>query len=367
MDDHAVMRHALGLAARGLGRVWPNPAVGCVLMRDSVVVGRGWTQPGGRPHAEAMALAQAGDKARGATAYVTLEPCSHHGKTPPCSEALIAAGVTRVVCALGDPDPRVNGQGFAKLRAAGIAFTQGVCEAEARAQQVGFLSRVQRGRPMVTLKLALSWDGRIATATGESQWITGPDARRKVHGMRASHDAVLVGGGTARADDPSLNVRDLGVSHQPVRVVMSRTLDLPLSSHLARSAGEIPVWLLHGPGVSEDLTSAWRGLGAELIEVPVAQGHLDARASLEALGSRGLTRVFCEGGGALAASLLRGRLVDRVAVFSAGLAIGSEGLPGLGALGLNRLADASRFDLTSVEQIGPDVLSLWSAQDDTPT
>ncbi|WP_417239387.1 bifunctional diaminohydroxyphosphoribosylaminopyrimidine deaminase/5-amino-6-(5-phosphoribosylamino)uracil reductase RibD [Celeribacter halophilus] len=358
-SDVRHMRHALSLAARGLGRTWPNPAVGCVIVKDNRIVGRGWTQPGGRPHAEAMALAQAGDAARGATAYVTLEPCSHHGKTPPCSEALIAAGLSRVVVALGDPDPRVNGRGFAKLQEAGIAVTTGVLEAEARAQQEGFLSKVTLGRPMVTLKLAMSWDGRIATATGESQWITGPLARRRVHAMRATHDAVLVGGGTARADDPSLTVRGLGVSHQPVRVVMSRRLDLPLTGHLARTAQEIPVWIIHGPEVDDALKSAWQGLGAELIEVSVIAGNIDPKSAFEALGARGLTRVFCEGGGALAASLLSADLVDRVALFTAGLAIGAEGRPGLGALGLDRLSAATRYQLESVEQLGPDTLSQW--------
>nr|WP_321508608.1 bifunctional diaminohydroxyphosphoribosylaminopyrimidine deaminase/5-amino-6-(5-phosphoribosylamino)uracil reductase RibD [uncultured Celeribacter sp.] len=360
MSDLDHMRHALSLAARGLGQVWPNPAVGCVIVQGDHVVGRGWTQPGGRPHAETMALAQAGAAARGATAYVTLEPCSHHGKTPPCAEALSAAGIARVVVALGDPDPRVNGRGLALLQAAGIEVVTGVCTAQARAAQAGFLSRIERGRPIVTLKLALSWDGRIATASGESQWITGPLARRRVHGMRSSHDAVLVGGGTARVDNPTLTVRGLGVSHQPVRLVMSRHLDLPLDGNLAQSAQEVPVWLMHGPDASPDLVSAWQGLGAELIEVPVAQGRLDAAAALAALGARGLTRVFCEGGGSLAASLLSAGLADYVALFTAGLGIGAEGLPGLGALGLDRLAMAPRYTLERMEQVGPDVLTHWS-------
>ncbi len=221
-DDPRHMAHALGLARRGLGRVWPNPAVGCVLVKGSRVLGRGFTQPGGRPHAETVALAAAGEGARGATAYVTLEPCAHHGRTPPCAGALAAAGVARVVTAIEDPDPRVSGRGHAMLRAAGIAVTEGVLAEEARALQRGFLSRVVRGRPMVTLKLAASLDGRIATAAGESRWITGPGARARVHAMRAMHDAVMVGAGTARADDPMLTVRGLGVDHQPVRVVAAR-------------------------------------------------------------------------------------------------------------------------------------------------
>ncbi|PIE08922.1 MAG: riboflavin biosynthesis protein RibD, partial [Rhodobacterales bacterium] len=295
------MRLALSLGRRGMGACWPNPAVGCVLVQPDGaggrIIGRGWTQPGGRPHGEVMALAQAGD-ARGATAYVTLEPCAHHGQTPPCAQALIEAGVARVVVALTDPDPRVNGGGIAMLRAAGIEVVSDVLRDEAARDHAGFVSRITRGRPIVTLKLANSFDGRIATATGESQWITGPEARRYVHALRARHDAVMVGGGTARADDPSLTVRGLGVTRQPVRVVLSRTLDLPLDSQLARTAREVPVWLCHGAGADRALISAWQGLGAETVAVGVARGQLDPRAVLEALAARGLTRVFCEGGGA---------------------------------------------------------------------
>ncbi|WP_282064591.1 bifunctional diaminohydroxyphosphoribosylaminopyrimidine deaminase/5-amino-6-(5-phosphoribosylamino)uracil reductase RibD [Aliiroseovarius marinus] len=357
--DLRYMRLALSLARRGLGRVWPNPAVGCVIENGGRIVGRGWTQPSGRPHAEVVALAQAKDAARGATAYVTLEPCAHHGKTPPCAEALIAAGIARVVCALGDPDPRVDGGGFDMLRTAGIEVQTGLCEDEARVDQAGFLSRVTQGRPMLTLKLASSFDGRIATASGESQWITGPEARRHVHAMRASHDAVMVGAGTARDDDPSLTVRGLGVDHQPVRVVLSRHLDLPLDSQLGRTAREVPVWICHGRRAAPELIAAWEGMGAELIEVNEAQGTLDPTSVLQALGDRGLTRVYCEGGGGLAASLLGARLVDELVGYGAGLAIGAEGRPSLAAMGLSRLAEAPRFDLVECRDIGGDVLHRW--------
>ena len=221
------MRLALALAGRGLGNVWPNPAVGCVLVREGRIVGRGWTQPGGRPHAERRALDQAGAEARGATAYVTLEPCSHHGKTPPCAEGLIGAGVARVVSAMTDPDPRVAGRGHAMLRAAGITVDEGLLEPEARALQAGFLSRIERGRPWIAVKLATSLDGRIALGNGESQWITSAEARARVHALRARFDAVLVGGGTARADDPLLTVRGFQPARAPVRVVASARLDLP--------------------------------------------------------------------------------------------------------------------------------------------
>ena len=220
-NDLRHMDHALRLAQRGLGNVWPNPAVGCVIVAAGRVVGRGWTQPGGRPHAERMALDAAGAAARGATAYVTLEPCAHHGRAPPCSDALVAAGVARVVSALTDPDPRVAGRGHARLREAGIEVVEGVRAGPAAELQRGFLSRVTQGRPMVTLKLATSFDGRIATASGESRWITGEAARRHVHLLRLTHDAVMVGAGTARADLPALNVRGFGPVRQPVRVVMA--------------------------------------------------------------------------------------------------------------------------------------------------
>ncbi|TYB81524.1 bifunctional diaminohydroxyphosphoribosylaminopyrimidine deaminase/5-amino-6-(5-phosphoribosylamino)uracil reductase RibD [Maritimibacter fusiformis] len=353
------MALALSLGRRGLGAVWPNPAVGCVIVNEGRILGRGWTRPGGRPHAETVALAQAGAEARGATAYVTLEPCAHHGKTPPCADALVAAGIARAVVALRDPDPRVNGQGLDRLRAGGIEVVEGLLADTARADQAGFLSRVTEGRPLVTLKLATSFDGRIATASGESRWITGAAARRMVHALRLNHDAVMIGAGTARADDPMLTVRDLGAPRQPVRVVLARNLDLPLDGRLAASAGEVPLWLVHGDGADPDRIAAWRARGAELVRVPVVGGRLDAGAALAALGARGLTRVFCEGGGTLAAALLGGGLVDRLIGFTAGLAIGAEGRPAISALGLGGLAEAPRFMLAETRALGGDVMHVW--------
>ncbi|GAB5448215.1 MAG: bifunctional diaminohydroxyphosphoribosylaminopyrimidine deaminase/5-amino-6-(5-phosphoribosylamino)uracil reductase RibD [Gymnodinialimonas sp.] len=355
------MALALSLGARGLGRVWPNPAVGCVLVREGRVVGRGWTAPGGRPHAEVVALGQAGVKAAGACAYVSLEPCNHVGQTGPCAQALIDAGVTRVVVACTDPDPRVAGGGIARLRAAGVEVVVGVRAAEAERAHLGFFTRVRSGRPMVTLKLATSVDGRIATASGESQWITGPDARRRVHGMRLTHDAVMVGAGTARADDPSLTVRGFGDVPQPVRVVVSRRLDVPVVSNLGRTARKVPVWLVHGPDAPVAAREAWLGAGAQLLEAGLEEGgQMDLAAVLSALGEAGLTRVFCEGGGALAASLLASDLVDDLAVFSGGLVIGAEGTPSVGAMGLGALSGAPRFALDRVEGVGPDALSIWT-------
>jgi len=359
-DDLRWMALALALGRRGLGRVWPNPAVGCVLVADGRVVGRGWTQPGGRPHAEVMALTQSGARARGATAYVSLEPCAHHGKTPPCAEALIRAGVARVVSALQDPDPRVSGGGHAMLLDAGVAVQTDVLADRALRDQTGFLSRITRGRPMVTLKLALSLDGRIATASGESQWITGPQARRMGHALRARHDAVLVGAGTARADDPTLTVRELGAGMpQPLRIVASRALDLPCPSNLTGSIDQAPLWLLHGPDAPQARRAAFADSGARLFELGESAEGVDLAQALQALGEAGLTRVYCEGGGALAARLLQQGLVDELAVFSAGAMIGAEGRPGLGALGLQVLADAPRFALCHHRVLGGDIYSHW--------
>ncbi len=349
------MALALSLGRRGMGRVWPNPAVGCVIVADGRIVGRAHTADGGRPHAETLALAQAGTAARGATAYVSLEPCAHHGKTPPCAQALIDAGVARVVIATGDPDPRVAGRGIALLRSAGIIVDTGIMETQAQADHAGFLLRMTENRPFVTLKLALSLDGQIATATGDSQWISGPLARRAVHMMRARHDAVMVGAGTARADDPGLTVRDLGIDRQPVRVVVATDLDLPHDGQLALSARDVPLWLCHRPGAD---TAPWQNLGATCISCPGDKDHISVGTMLNALAERGITRLLCEGGAGLAASLIGANLVDELVVFSAGVTIGN-GLPGLAPLGVTRLADAPRWTLKFAQPIGEDVIHAW--------
>lgn len=353
------MAHALRLAARGLGNVWPNPAVGCVIVKDGLIVGRGWTQPGGRPHAEVRALQQAGPLAEGATAYVTLEPCAHHGHTPPCAEALIAAKVARVVTALTDPDPRVSGKGHAMLRAAGIAVTENVLGPEATRLNAGFLKRVTQGLPFVTLKLAASLDGRTATATGESRWITGPEARRKVHAMRLTHDAVMVGSGTALADDPDLTVRDMGAVRQPVRIVLDRFLKHSPESRLGRTAKDHPVWLLHGPSAPQAARSAWQATGATLIETPETNGHLDLKAALQTLAQKGLTRILSEGGSSVAAALVKAGLVDELALFTGGVLIGAEGHPVLGQLNLTFLADAKRPTLASSDSLLNSTVTAW--------
>jgi diaminohydroxyphosphoribosylaminopyrimidine deaminase/5-amino-6-(5-phosphoribosylamino)uracil reductase len=353
------MAHALRLAARGLGNVWPNPAVGCVIVKDGLIVGRGWTQPGGRPHAEVRALEQAGALAEGATAYVTLEPCAHHGHTPPCAEALVSSGVTRVVTALTDPDPRVSGKGHAMLRAAGIAVTEGVLTDQAARMNAGFLKRVAQGLPFLTLKLAATLDGRIATASGESRWITGPLARRKVHALRMSHDAVMVGSGTALADDPDLTVRDMGAPRQPVRLLLDRLLRHAPDSRLGRTARAAPVWVLHGPVVPDTRRTAWAATGATLIEVPAMAGHLDLTSALRILADLGLTRILSEGGSTLAAALIKAGLVDDLALFSGAALIGAEGHAALGSLQLTALAGAPRPTLSETQILGADLYSLW--------
>jgi len=357
--DERWMRLALSLGARGLGTTWPNPAVGCVIVKDDRVLGRGWTQTGGRPHAETMALAQAGGAAQGATAYVTLEPCAHTGKTPPCADALIDAGVIRVVAALRDPDLRVAGKGFDMLRAAGIDLRLGVLENEAKRANIGFLTRIGKNRPAITLKLANSLDAKIATRTGESQWITGPQARAYVHYLRASHDAVMVGSGTSIADDPSLTVRLKGFDNrQPVRIIIDSNLVTPVDSHLGHSAKQTPVWLCHKLGAPID---AWEKTGAKLISCATQGQHVSLPDALAKIAGQGITRVFCEGGGRLAASLIRAGFVDRLITMTAGLAIGADGIPGLAAMGVDRLDQAPRFKLASHRRIGDDLIAEWQA------
>lgn len=349
-DDRHWMTAAISLARRGFGRVWPNPAVGCVIVKEGRLLGRGWTQPGGRPHAEAMALGIAGEAARGATAYVSLEPCAHFGKTPPCADALAAAGVARVVSPMADPDPRVSGKGFQRLRDAGITVDVGLMAEEAEIANEGFLMRIRQGRPFLTLKLAATLDGRIATATGESRWITGPEARARVHLLRATHDAILTGAATALADDPGLDVRLAGLEERsPLRLVIDPALSLPPSLKLAPGA-----WRLHREGATAE--TEW----GEMIPVAATpEGRLDLDAMMTVLGARGLTRLFCEGGGKLAASLLKAGLVDELIWMSAGAAIGAEGLPAIAGLGLDHLADAPRFTLKRVERLGQDVMTIW--------
>lgn len=351
--DRSHMVAALRLSRRGLGNVWPNPAVGCVIVRDGLVVGRGWTQPGGRPHAEVMALRQAGEKAQGATAYVTLEPCSHFGKSPPCADALIQAGIRRCVSALTDSDPRVSGRGLERLRAAGITVHNGLLADQARAHNLGFFLRVERGRPLFTLKTATSLDGRIALENGDSQWITGPEARTLTHRLRAEHDAVLVGSGTVVADDPDLRCRLPGVDPRPVvRVVLDARLRTPAEGSLLRTVDQAPVWIVTSDAAmqTQDAALLTRN-GATLI--PLVDPH-DCHAIAAALADRGLTRVMIEGGGQVAGSFLRAGLVDRAIWFRAPKILGGDARAGVGALGLTCLTDNPEYRRVRLVTVGED-------------
>jgi len=352
------MRAAVSLARRGLGQTAPNPSVGCVIVKNGIVVGRGTTAPGGRPHAEVQALAMAGATARGATAYVTLEPCSFTGKTGPCTDALIAAGIARVVVGTTDPHPKVNGAGLTKLRAQGIEITENILRDACEELLAGFAMAVRQGRPLVTLKLATSLDGKIATAKGESQWITGEPARRAAHALRGRHDAVLAGVGTVLADDPELTCRIEGFRTAPlVRVVVDSHLRTPFLSRLVRGAAEHPLWILHRDGADKHRIKALEAAGAKLIELPAASAGVDLAAGLQALAKNGLTRILVEGGGTIAAGLLREKLVDRLAWFHAPCVIGGDGWPAAQGFGIGTLADMPRFSLLAQQRLGSDILS----------
>ena len=353
------MSMALSLGRRGLGQTWPNPSVGCVLVKDGLVIGRGVTAKGGRPHAEDLALRQAGDRAKGSTLYVTLEPCSHSRKNGSCTQAIIKAGVGRVVAAIRDVDPRVNGQGFAKLTASGIKVNVGLMASEAARDHAGFISRVRNECPYISLKLAQSFDGRTAISSGESKWITNQASRRLVHLLRSRSDAVMVGGGTARKDNPALTVRGIGVKHDTVRIVISGPLDIPKTSQFLSTAKENPLWLCHSKAASLDRKKYWEDRGAQLFLCESNEGFIDLKDVFRKLALKGLTRVFCEGGSTLASSLIKLDLVDELIGFNAGILIGSEGSPSIGELGIKKLADAPKFNLYSSGQVGSDILNIW--------
>jgi diaminohydroxyphosphoribosylaminopyrimidine deaminase / 5-amino-6-(5-phosphoribosylamino)uracil reductase len=351
------MRHALRLAERAVGRAAPNPAVGCVLVsRAGHVVGRGWTQPGGRPHAETVALAQAGALAHGSTAYVTLEPCAHHGQTPPCVEALVTAGIARAVCAVADPDERVNGRGFARLAAVGVPVVKGVCESEARTLNAGFFHARLRKRPLVALKIAQSADGFVADPDGKSKWITSATARQHGHLLRARHEAILTGIGTVLADDPLLTCRLPGLEKRsPVRAVVDTHLRLPPTSKLAGSARSSRVVVFTGAQAgAEDLT----GMGVEIVRVGLdASGRVELARVLEHLAP--LTRVLVEAGPTLNAALLNQGFADLVHVYRAPILLGGGSRSAVGALDSAGLEEAPRLTLIARSELGPDVLESF--------
>jgi diaminohydroxyphosphoribosylaminopyrimidine deaminase/5-amino-6-(5-phosphoribosylamino)uracil reductase len=363
-DDDHFMAMALALGRRGLGRTWPNPAVGAVVVRDNgagpLIVGRGWTQPGGRPHAETEALRRAGTAARGATLYVTLEPCSHHGKTPPCVDAIISAGITRVVSALTDPNPQVAGSGHGRLADHGVTVEVGVGAEEARRAHAGHIRRVTDGRPHTILKLAVSADGKAGLAGRRPAAITGDLARDRVHGMRAISDAILTGIGTAIADDPLLTCRLPGMADRsPVRVVLDGRLRLPLGGKLVTSAREVLVWVVTGAGAPQDRERALQARGVEVLRVATAEGGLDLGAVLKSLAERGITRLMVEAGPMVSAAFVKADLVDEAVVFRSPAAIGPSGIDALEGLPLEALTASPRLAKTSTDTAGADTVTCF--------
>lgn len=347
--DHAFMARALRLAERGRWTTRPNPMVGCVIVRDGEVVGEGWHQRAGGPHAEVFALRAAGERARGATAYVTLEPCAHQGRTPPCADALIAAGVARVVAAMRDPFPQVDGAGFARLRAAGIVAESGLMQAQAREVNRGFLARVERGRPWLRIKLAASLDGRTAMADGDSKWITAAPARADVQRWRARAGAILTGAGTVLADDPALTVRlpDADVV-PPLRVVLDRGLRSLARTHIRDGAA--PTLYLHGPDVAAPALAP-----AEFAAVPLRDGRLDLHVALQLLAARGINEVQVEAGAVLSGALLRAGLADELLLYTAPLLMGEHARPLLAGLGIDTMAARLQLETVDVRRVGDDL------------
>ncbi len=360
--DQRFMAAAIALGRRGLGLCAPNPAVGALIVKDGGIIARGWTKPGGRPHAETEALRAAGARAEGATIYVTLEPCSHHGATPPCAEAIIKAKIARVVYAACDPDPRVAGRGHQLLADAGVKVTKGVLAEEARRANLGHILRVSRQRPLVTLKLALTADGYAAGPSGEPRLaITGAHANGITHIMRAMHDAIMVGGGTIRADDPLLTVRLPGLEgRKPLRVALDSDLRLPLTSRIAATAKTHPMLVIAGEGASEAAASRLREENIEVAQVRRDQARrVDLAAALEHLGGRGVTRVFSEGGPRVASGLIGRSLADEVIIFAAARSLGRAGLAGLDPRAAAALCDPTRYVKAETRLVGEDRLTHY--------
>jgi diaminohydroxyphosphoribosylaminopyrimidine deaminase / 5-amino-6-(5-phosphoribosylamino)uracil reductase len=355
------MEAALNLGSRTLGLTAPNPAVGAILVKDQAVVGRGATAPGGRPHAERIAVEQAGAAARGATLYVTLEPCSHFGLSPPCVDAIIAAGVARVVSAIEDPNPLVAGQGHARLRAEGIAVSVGAGADQAERDHLGHILRVTAGRPCVTLKLAETADGFASAGAHDARLrITGPIADLRVQVMRSTHEAIMVGIETALVDDPALTVRLTGVDRRPLRVVLDTHLRLPERSRLAATAAEIPTLVIAGATAPKAAAQRLEDLGAMIERVALdAEGHVDLPRSLRALAARGITRVFSEGGPRVAARLIALQLADAVALITADKPLGRPGVPALDPVARAALLDRSRYGPLETLAYGPDTVRVW--------
>jgi diaminohydroxyphosphoribosylaminopyrimidine deaminase/5-amino-6-(5-phosphoribosylamino)uracil reductase len=360
--DQRFMQLALTLGRRGQGRTWPNPAVGAVVVKNGVIVGRGWTQPGGRPHGEPEALKRAGEAARGATLYVTLEPCSHFGRSPPCADAVIAAGIARVVSAIEDPNPEVAGQGHARLRAAGISVDIGLCADEAARDHAGHFHRIRDKRPQVILKLAVSSDDKIGARGRNPVAITGEAARTRVHLLRAQCDAILVGIGTVLADDPLLTCRLPGMeARSPVRVVLDRALRMPGNSRLVHSARQTPLWVMTSDFAEAPAAMKLGAAGAQVMRVAstTSPPGLDLSAVLHALSEKGITRLMVEGGARVASSFVAAGLVDQIWLLRGPDAVGADGVPALDALPLAAITQSPDFEVRASEALGRDVLTIY--------
>jgi diaminohydroxyphosphoribosylaminopyrimidine deaminase / 5-amino-6-(5-phosphoribosylamino)uracil reductase len=364
-EDRRWMDAALNLGERSLGPAAPNPAVGAILIKDGAVVGRGVTAPGGRPHAERIAIAAAGEAARGATLYVTLEPCSHFGSSPPCADAIIEAGIARVVSPMDDPNPRVAGQGHARLRAAGIMVTVGPGFAQARRDHRGHIMRVTAGRPCVTLKLAETADGYASGGPHDARLrITGQIANLRVQIMRATHEAIMIGVETALADDPALTVRLPGLERKPWRVVLDTHLRLPTGSRLARSVTDLPTLTIGGPEAPRDAAARLADCGVVVERVGLdAEGHVDLNEALRALSARGVTRAFSEGGPRVAARLIELGLADDIVVITAEKPLGRPGIPSLSEEARAGLMEPERYRPVQTMIYGPDTMRVWERVD----
>jgi diaminohydroxyphosphoribosylaminopyrimidine deaminase / 5-amino-6-(5-phosphoribosylamino)uracil reductase len=361
--DTRFMQLALTLGRRGQGRAWPNPAVGAVLVRDGVIVGRGWTQPGGRPHAEVEALGRAGEAARGATLYVTLEPCSHVGRSPPCADAIIAAGIARVVSSIEDPNPEVAGRGHARLRAAGITVEIGLGGAEAAHDHAGHFRRIRDKRPHVILKLAVSSDDKIGSAGRKPVAVTGEAARSRMHLLRAQCDAILVGIGTVLSDDPLLTCRLPGMAAlSPVRVVLDRGLRMPGTSRLVHSARETPLWVMTSSLSEAPAAMKLGAAGAQVLRVATTTAPppgLDLAAALHTLAEKGITRLLVEGGARVASSFAAAGLVDEVWLLRGCDAIGADGVQALETLPLTAITQSPDFRVRASEALQNDTLTIY--------
>lgn len=358
VNDGNYMKAAIALARTGLGRTASNPSVGCVIVKNGILIARARTADSGRPHAETIALANAGDQAKGATLYVTLEPCAHHGETPPCVDAIIKSGVTRVVIGITDPDPRVSGQSIEKLEQAEIKVSYGVLENECANVHKSFFTRINKKRPYITLKTACTLDGRTACASGESQWITSPLARRHVHALRATYDAILVGAGTVEADDPNLTTRLGGVEHKSVRIVLDPNMRTSVNSKLAQTAKDIPLWIFY-----EQKSDTYDGLvqaGAELLETPSCK---DLETVLNVIASKGINLLLVEGGATIHGSFIKAGLYDELMIYRAPSLLDETAKPLISGLQIDKLSQKSNFTRIETRKLGVDVLEIYERKE----